>query len=392
MANSENNPIAIFAQTNFRNQKQIFGIKKLDRRQHMYIIGQTGTGKTTLLETMIRQDMEKGEGLAVIDPHGDFVDRLFQSVPEHREGDVVYLDATNPNCPYGFNPFESVPEHRRALAASGILEAFQKIWSTTWGPRLEHILRNTLLTLFEQPSATLADVSLLFNDELFRRRAVYKVSNPQVKKFWQDEFEKFPIRYRTESLAPIQNKIGAFMSDPVIHRVMTAKNNNLDIRKSMDEGKIILVNLAKGRIGTDNSALLGAMIVSHIGLAAISRAEVPEHERRDFYLYLDEFQNFTTLSMANMLSELRKYHLCMIMAHQYLSQINQEVRDAVFGNAGTFISFRIGLRDAELIEKEFYPKFSREDIINLPNYNIYLKLMIDGEISKPFSAKTIITD
>lgn len=389
MANFEHNPTAVFARTNFRDQKKNFGIRKFDRRQHMYIIGQTGTGKTTLLETMIRQDIKRGEGLAVFDPHGDFIERIFQSVPKHRKSDTVYLDTTDPNCPYGFNPFESVPPHRRALAASGILEAFQKIWSTTWGPRLEHILRNTLLTLFEQPSATLADISLLFNDELFRRRAVYRVANPQVQKFWHEEFEKFPIRYRTEAVAPIQNKIGAFMADPVIHRVMTAKSNNLDVRKSMDEGKIVLVNLAKGRIGADNSALLGAMIVSHIGLAAISRAEMPEDERRDFYLYLDEFQNFTTLSMTNMLSELRKYRLSMIMAHQYLSQINQEVRDAIFGNIGTVISFRIGLRDAELIEKEFYPKFTREDIINLPNYNVYLKLMIDGKKSKPFSAETI---
>lgn len=355
----------------------------------MYVIGQTGTGKTTLLETMIRHDIRNGEGLAVFDPHGDFVERLAGHVPKERANNIVYLNVPDPNCPYGFNPFESVPPHRRALAASGILEAFQKIWSTTWGPRLEHILRNTLLTLFEQPSATLADISLLFNNDIFRRQAVARVSNPQVRDFWQNEFEKFPLRYRTESLAPIQNKIGAFLSDPVIHRVMTGGNNNVDMRRIMDEGKILLVNLAKGKIGGDNSALLGAMMVSHIGLAALSRAEMHEDDRRDFYLYLDEFQNFTTLSMATMLSELRKYRLCMILAHQYLSQLEPEVRDAIMGNAGTIISFRIGLKDAELLEKEFYPKFYRQHLISLPNYNIYLKLMIDGKISKPFSAETL---
>jgi len=386
------NPVTFFAKTNFRERGSAFGIKKLDRRQHMYVIGQTGTGKTTLLQTMIQQDIKHGEGLAVFDPHGDFIEKVYENIPKERLADVVYLNVPDPNCAYGFNPFAGVPPQRRTLAASGILEAFQKIWATTWGPRLEHILRNAFLTLFEQPSASLEDISALFNNDIFRRKAVERVTNPQVRKFWNEEFEKFSVRYRMEALGPVQNKIGAFLIDPVIHRVITTRNHSIDIRKIMDEGKILLVNLAKGKIGGDNSALLGAMLVAHIGLASLSRADTPENERRDFYLYLDEFQNFTTLSMANMLSELRKYRLSMILAHQYLSQVDQGVRDAILGNVGTVISFRLGLRDAELIEKEFYPKFSREDIVNLPNYNIYLKLMIDGKISKSFSGETIEPD
>lgn len=269
MPDSQKNLITFFAKTNFRDWGKVFGIKKLDRRQHMYVVGQTGTGKTTLLESLIRQDMKNGEGIAVFDPHGDFVDRIYKSVPEERKADLIYLNVPDPNCPYGFNPFEGIPPHRRTLAASGILEAFQKIWATTWGPRLEHILRNVLLTLFEQPSASLADISLLFNNDIFRRKAVSRVTNPQVRKFWSEEFEKFSVRYRMEALGPVQNKIGAFLIDPIIHRVMTVKGNSLDMCKIMDEGKILLVNLSKGRIGSDNSSLLGAMMVSHLGMAAL---------------------------------------------------------------------------------------------------------------------------
>ncbi len=382
-------PVTVFAETNFRNNRRKFGIKASDRRHHMYVIGQTGTGKTTLLETMIVQDMRNGQGLAVIDPHGDFVDRIAKFIPEDRKKDVIYFNIPDPACPYGFNPLRDVPPHRRPLAASGVLEAFQKIWVTTWGPRMEYILRNTLLTLLEQPGATLGDVTRLYADEVFRRRALARVSNPQVRRFWYLEFEKYTPRYKAESLGPIQNKVGAFLSDPVIHRIMTEGRENLDMRRIMDEGKILLVNLAKGRIGGDNSALLGAMLVSHLGLAALSRADIPERERRDFFLYLDEFQNFTTFSTANMLSELRKYRLNLTIAHQYLSQLEPEVRDAIFGNVSTKIAFRIGLRDAEMVEKEFYPEFSAHDLINLPNFHIYLKLMVDGRVGKAFSAETL---
>jgi hypothetical protein len=389
MIESNNDHIILFARTNFRNRRQVFGIKARDRGKHVYIIGQTGTGKTTLLETMILEDLKNGQGLAVIDPHGDFVDRIAKLVPEVRAKDLIYLNTPDPNCQYGFNPLAGVREHRRPLAASGILEAFQKIWTATWGPRMEHILRNTLLTLLEQPNATLSDVARLYGDELYRRQALARVKNEQVKRFWNMEFDKYTPRYKVDAFGPIQNKVGAFLADPLIHRIMTAGKENLNLPQIMDEEKILLVNLAKGRIGADNSALLGAMLVSHLGLAALSRADMPEQSRRDFYLYLDEFQNFTTYSMVTMLSELRKYRLNLVMAHQYLSQMEPEMQDAIFGNVGTLISFRIGVKDAALLAKEFQPTFSVSDFINLPNFSIYLRLLIDGKKSDPFSADTL---
>jgi hypothetical protein len=389
MAKEKDNPVTHIGITNFRDDRRVFGIKKKDRRQHMYLIGQTGTGKTTMLESMIEDDMRNGEGIAVLDPHGDFIEHILESVPEHRKKDLIYFNVPDPNCPYGFNPFERVPAGRRTLAASGILESFEKIWSTTWGPRLEHILRNTLLTLLEQPRATLGDIPRLFGEETFRREAVSRLTNPQVKKFWTDEFERYPYRYRQESLSPIQNKVGAFLATPVIYRVMVENKNTLDLRNIIDEGKILLVNLAKGKIGGDNSSLLGALLVSQLELAALSRADRREVDRKDFYLYLDEFQNFTTMSLVSMLSELRKYHLNIIMAHQYLSQVEPEVREAIFGNVGTIISFRIGTTDARIIEKVFYPEFKDTDLLYLPNFSIILRLMIDGKLSRPFTADTL---
>lgn len=382
--NSDNH-ITIIGRTNFRNDPKQFGIKKPDRRYHMYVIGKTGTGKSTLIENLVFQDIRKGEGLAVLDPHGDFIERIADMIPMKRDDDLIYFNVPDPLCPFGFNPLESVAPEKRPLIASGMVDAFKKIWGKTWGPRMEHILRNTMLTLLDQPNATLADVARLYRDSDFRKEAAGRVSNPQVKEFWKKDFPK----YGGEAIDPIMNKIGAFLSDPHLQRVLTKGYKTFDIRKIMDEGKILLVNLAKGRLGPDNSSLLGALLLSRMELAALSRADIPEKERRDFYLYLDEFQNFTTLSMANMLSELRKYHLNIIISHQYLDQLEEEVRNAVLGNVGTTISFRVGVKDAYLLEKEFYPKFSASDLINLPNYSIYLKLMIDGKVSQPFSADTL---
>src|SRR5439155_16477838 len=274
-------------------------------------------------------------------------------------------------------------------AAAGLLDAFKKIWADSWGPRLEHILRNAFLALLDQPEATLADVLRLLDDGAFRREISSRVYNTQVRDFWLREYENYPPRLRAEAIAPIQNKVGAFLTDPMLNRVLTQKRSDFDLRRVMDEGKILLVNLAKGKIGGDASALLGALLVSKIGLTGLSRADTPEESRRDFYLYLDEFQNLATLSLANMLSELRKYRTNMILSHQFQGQLEPQVRDAILGNVGTIISFRLGLADAELLAKEFYPTFSEKDLINLPNYHIYLKLMIDGVVSQPFSAKTL---
>jgi hypothetical protein len=389
MGTKPDNRIAFFARTNFRNDRRLFGIRQADRRAHMYVIGKTGTGKSTLLETLIRQDVNADHGLALLDPHGDLVERVLAQIPDHRKSDVIAFDVPDAAHPLGFNPLESVPPAKRALAASGLLEVFKKIWNDSWGPRLEHILRNALLALMDQPQATLADVLRLLDNDAFRRNAAANVTNRQVRDFWLREYENYPFRFRAEAIAPIQNKVGAFLSHPVLHGIVTQPRSAFDLRRVMDEGKILLVNLAKGKIGEDAASLLGAMLVSRIGLAALSRADIPEAERRDFFLYLDEFPTFTTLSLANMLSELRKYRVNLILAHQFLSQLDPLLRDAILGNVGTIISFRLGLADAEILEKEFYPEFRAQDLISLPNHQIYLKLMIDDSVSRPFSADTI---
>ena len=381
--------ITYFAAANFRHKDTPFGIKLRDRRAHMYVLGKTGTGKSTLLETLIRQDLTGGRGIALLDPHGDLVERVLAAVPAERRDDLVYFDAADAGNPLGFNPLECVSARYRPLAASGLLSAFQHIWADSWGPRLEHILRNVLLALLEQPSATLADVPRLLDDVAYRKRAAARVSNGQVRDFWLKEYAGYPARFRAEAVAPLQNKVGAFLSNPLVNRVVTQERSAFRLRKVMDEGKVLLVNLAKGKVGADTSTLLGALIVSRLGLAALSRADLPERERRDFYLYLDEFHNFTTLALTGMLSELRKYRLNLILAHQYLAQLDERLLAAVLGNAGTVVSFRLGAQDAEALAPEFAPEFSASDLAGLPNYHVCLKLMIDGGVSRPFSARTL---
>jgi len=391
MATDSENPVTYFAKTNFRNEAKPFGIKRPDRRAHMYVIGKTGTGKSTLLETLIRQDIENGEGLALLDPHGDLVEKVLAGIPGSRKTDLIYFNVADSVRPLGFNPLEGVPPEKRALAASGLLLAFKTIWADSWGPRLEYILRNCILVLLDQPTATLADALRLLNDRDFRRTAMLRVSNPHVRDFWLNEYEKnYPPRLRAEAIAPIQNKVGAFLANPVLSRILTQSRSSFDLRQLMDDRNILLVNLAKGKIGEDASALLGALLVTKIGLAGLSRADIPEETRQDFYLYLDEFQTYySTLSLASGLAELRKYRLPLILAHQFQSQLDPNLRDAILGNVGTIISFRLGLTDAEMLAGEFYPFFSASDLINLPNYHIYLRLMIDGVVSQPFSGETI---
>lgn len=392
MPNGCKNSITVIGRTNYRNQRKTFGIRQADRRAHLYVIGKTGTGKSSLLETMIRQDVEAGRGLAVFDPHGDLVERVLAWIPEKRKADLIYFNVPDASRPLAFNPLESLPPAKRALAASGMLEVFKKIWADSWGPRLEHILRNALLALLDQPEATLAGILRLMDDSVFRRIAASRVHNAQVRSFWLREYENYPARFRAEAIAPIQNKVGAFLADPVLNGILTQPKSAFDLRTIMDEGRILLVNLAKGKIGEDVAALLGALLVSRIGLAGLSRSDVPEASRKDFYLYLDEFQNFTTLSLANMLSELRKYRVNLILAHQYLAQLDLQVRDAILGNVGSVISFRLGLADAEILSKEFWPEFSAEDLIRLPNYSAYIKLMVRGAVTRPFSAETLQPD
>ena len=384
--------ISFFARTNFRQQGTLFGIRQADRRAHMYVIGQTGTGKSTLLETLILQDLEASRGLALLDPHGDLVEKIMRELPENRAQGTIYFNVADTAHPLGFNPLEPVPPAKRPLAASGLVEVFKKIWADSWGPRLEHILRNALLALLDQPEATLADVLRLLDDPGFRKRAAERVANAPVRRFWLREYESYPARFRAEAIVPIQNKVGAFLSNPILRGIVTQPKSTFDLRRVMDEGQPLLVNLAKGRIGEDAASLLGALLVSRIGLAALSRVDTPETKRRDFFLYLDEFHTFTTLSLATMLPELRKYRTNLILAHQHLAQLDPLVREAILANTGTIIAFRIGAADAEILGKEFAPEFDEVDLINLPNHHIYLRLMIDGKVSRAFSADTIVPD
>jgi len=384
---TQDRDISYFAQTNYR-RKVTFGIRQRDRLAHMYVIGKTGVGKSTMLETLIRQDLEASRGVAVFDPHGDLVERVARDALTRRD-DVTYFNAPDPKGALGFNPLEQVGPAHRSLAAAGLLDAFRKIWWDSWGPRLEHILRNALFALLEIPGATLGDILRLLGDQAYRTQVVARLSNPQARYFWSVEFPGYPARLRADAIAPLQNKVGAFLTDPALRRILSAPQSAFRLRAIMDEGQVFLVNLSKGRIGEDTATLLGGLLLSRLNLAALSRASAPETERRPFYCYLDEFQSFATLTFLTMLSELRKYGAGFVMAHQYLAQLDPAVRDAVLGNAGTLIVFRVGAADAETLVREFYPPFTIQDIVNLPNRHIYLKLMIDGAVSQPFSAETL---
>lgn len=385
--------ITPFGIVNFRNQQKEFGIKIDDRRRHMYVIGKTGMGKTTLLDNMIIADILAGHGVGVVDPHGELAEKILDFVPENRSKDVIYFDPSDINYPIAFNPLEQVGTEFRHLVASGIMGVFKKIWVDMWSARMEYILNNTLLALLEYPGSTLLGIMRMLNDKDYRKKVVDNLKDHVVKGFWNNEFAKYSQKFETEATAAIQNKVGQFVTNPLIRNILGQSHSSLDMRKIMDEGKILIVNLSKGKIGEDNSALLGAMMITKLQLAAMSRVDMPESERRDFYLYVDEFQNFATDSFANILSEARKYHLCLILAHQYIAQLEHgattKVRDAVFGNVGTMVSFRVGAEDAEFLEKEFQPDFMMNDFVNLPKYNFYAKLMIDGISSRPFSAHNI---
>jgi type IV secretory pathway TraG/TraD family ATPase VirD4 len=381
--------ISSFARVDFRGDRREFGIQDADRFSHVYIISQTGTGKSTLLERMAHGDLERGAGFALIDPHGDLVERVAAHIPKRRRSDLVYFNVPDPLQPYGYNPLRRVRDDRITLAASGFLEVFKKMWGDAWGVRMEHILRNVLLALMEQPHATLKDALRLFSDRSFRRQIARSLRNETVKTFFEKEYAQYSASYRSDGIAPIQNKIGAFLSDPLLNRILTSPEQDIHIRSIMDEGKVLLVNLAKGRIGEDSSSLLGGLIVTTIGLAAFSRADVDAQARRDFFVYVDEFQSFTTLALVNMLAELRKYRVGFTVAHQYLHQLEPAIRHAVFGNVGTVISFRVGAEDAPFMIGEFGGRFDEYDLMRLPNQRIYIKLMIDGAPSLPFSAATL---
>lgn len=378
--------VTYLGRVNARNRGTLFGIKRADRRSHMYVIGRTGTGKSTLLLNMIRQDMIAGEGLAVFDPHGDMIHAV-RSSPSLRE--VVIVDPADLNSQVGFNPLEGIPPLRRPLAAANLVEIFRKIWADSWGPRMEHVLRNTFLALLEVPGASFADIPRLYSDSAFRSGVTGRLTNPQVRAFWTEEFKRYPLNMRAQVTAPIQNKAGAFLADERIMRFLGGRERRLQVREIMDSRGVLLVNLSKGELGEGPAALIGSLLVASIGLAGLARADLPEGQRKDFQVYLDEYPAYATLSLANMLSELRKYRVNLVLAHQYLSQVDTAIRDAALGNAGTLIAFRVGAQDAPFLAREFLPELEAEDLLRLPNRHIYLKLMIDGAVSRPFSATTL---
>jgi len=385
--------ITYIGRVNFRNTNKLFGIKRSDRRQHTYVVGMTGTGKSALLQNMIIQDIANGEGLCLVDPHGENVETILKRVPEERLGDVVYFNPADPDYSMGFNVLEiSDPRHKH-LVASGLMGIFTKIWANVWSARMEYILNNAILVLLDTPGSTLLGITRILVDKEYRQLVVSNAKDPVVKSFWVNEFEKWDPKFRNEAIAPIQNKVGQFLSTPLVRNIVGQPKSTINILDIMNSGKIFLVNVSKGRIGEDNSALLGAMLITKIQLAAMERVNIPEDERIDFYLYVDEFQNFATDSFANILSEARKYRLDLIIAHQYIGQlitdVSTKIRDAIFGNVGTMIMFRVGATDAEFLEKEFDPEFTIQDMVNLPNYHIYLKLMVNGMRSRPFSASTL---
>ena len=385
----EKEDICLFAQTNYRNQMRRFGTKTDDRRRHMYVVGKTGMGKTTMMENMVLHDIYAGHGVGVVDPHGDFAEKIIDYIPANRINDVVYFNPADVDFPIGFNILEVTTEEQKYLVAAGLMAVFKKIWVDMWSSRMEYILNNTLLALLDYPGSTLLGINRMLSDKDYRKKVVRASKDPVIKSFWQTEFASYNERYAQEAVAPIQNKIGQFLSASVIRNMVAQVKSTINIRELMDNKKIFIMNLSKGRIGEDNSRLLGGILINQIQLAAMERVDIPEKDRKDFFLYVDEFQNFATPSFANILSEARKYRLSLIMAHQYIAQLDEIVADAVFGNVGTIVSFRVGGADAEVLVKEFTPTFLEEDIVNLAKYHIFLKLMIDGVASLPFSAVTM---
>jgi type IV secretory pathway TraG/TraD family ATPase VirD4 len=390
MQEADRSNVSYIGRLNFRDDRRVFGIKQADRLSHTYLIGKTGSGKSTLLRTLIQQDISAGRGVCLLDPHGDLAEQVAADAAASGRNDIVYWNVPDRSSPYGYNPLRHVRADKIPLAVSGILEAFKKLWEkNAFGPRMEHILRNALYATIETPDADLADILRIISDKSYRQQVARSITNEPVRRFWLKEFPNYSFRYMADGIAPIQNKVGAYLADPTLARILTKPEQDLHIRAIMDRGGVLIVNLAKGRLGEDSANLLGSLLISTIGLAAFSRAEIAQTDRRAFHVFVDEFQSFATLSFANMIAELRKTAVSLTLAHQYLHQLDADIQHAVLGNAGNIISFRVGPEDAVILAREFAPIFGVIDLISLPNFRIYLKLMIDGCPSRPFSAITI---
>ena len=389
VSEEEKREINFFAKTLFRNKEMKFGIKTDDRRRHVWAIGKTGTGKSTLIANMAIDDIQKGRGVAVIDPHGDLCETLLDYIPEERIKDVIYFNPADGTYPISINPLEVKNREEAELVASGLLSIFTKIWANVWSARMEYIIRNSFLTLAYVPGSTLGDVLKILSDNKFRDEVVGKIDDQNLVHFWEMEYNKMPDRLQKEAIAPIQNKVGQFVTSPMARKIIGNPQSSINIDDIMDSGKILLANLSQGRIGEDNANLLGAMLITKVQLAAMHRVDTPEKDRRDFYMYVDEFQNFATTSFIKILSEARKYRLNLMLANQYMAQVPEEVQKAILGNAGSIVSFSAGAEDAAVLHKEFAEVFSQNDLVNMSNYQIALKLMIEGHSSRPFLANTL---
>ena len=371
------------------DEGSIFGLRHDDARHHTYIIGKTGSGKSTLLRNMILQHFYQGGGLALLDPHGDLAEDLLDHFPPSRADDLVYFNPSDLDFPIGLNLLAHVPPDDRHLVASGITAAFKSIWHDSWGPRMEYILYNALAALLDCPGSTLLGVNRLLTDVRFRDSVTRQMADPFIRSFWQEEFANYDPRFMREAIAPIQNKIGQFLLNPPIRNILGQVRAKVDFRFIMDKGRVLIANLSKGKLGADKANLLGSLLTTQFQLAAMSRADTPERERRDFHLFIDEFHNFTTDSFAAMLAEARKYRLCLTLAHQYIDQLTLPVRQAVLGNVGTTIVFRIGNTDAETLSKEYGGEFAPNQFADLDRYEIFIRLLENGTTRTPFRAKTL---
>ena len=381
--------LTVLGETNFRNIFRKFGIRLDDRRRHLYMIGKSGVGKSVLMENMAMDDIREGRGIIIVDPHGELADKILSCVPDDRIDDVIVFDPADRAYPIAFNLLDKVEDDFKGMVASGFVGIFKKIFGESWGPRLEHILRNTVLALLDYPESTMLDIPRMLTEKRFREKVVSFVVDPVIRDFWVTEFAQYDAKFRTEAVSPILNKVGQFLSTPTIRNIVGQPHSRINIREIMDSEKILLLNLSRGKIGEDNSALLGAMMITKIQLAAMSRADVTIDQRPDSYLYVDEFQNFATESFSVILSEARKYNLNLTIANQYITQMPEIVRDAVFGNAGTIVAFRVGGTDADFLVKEYEPVFEANDLVNLDKYHVYIKLLINGITKPAFSARTL---
>ena len=382
--------MSVFGMTNYRNDGKQFGIKRLDRRRHLYVVGKTGSGKSRLLELLLISDIQSGQGCCLLDPHGDLADELLKYVPKDRIKDVVYINPGDRDFPIGFNPLEAVEDHEmRQHLSVFFIAIFKKLFAATWNTRMEHLIRYITLALLETPDSNILGIPRILSDTTYRQRVIMQIKDPVVKSFWTNEFASFNEKYSNDAVVPILNKVGQFISNPTVRNMIGQQKNALDFEKFMNEGKIVLINVSKGKLGDDNAALLGSMFITKIQQAALARAKIEEDKRRDFYFYVDEFQNFATDAFSSILSEARKYHLDLTIAHQYIAQLPEEVKATAFGNVGSMIVFAVGGDDAAYLAKEFSPVFSPNDMINLNTREMYVKMSVDGKLTTPFSAVTL---